>query len=164
MLDTRKHNRNLLLSFWGKIMSEYHGRDGLKKLVYDERKAFVDDMWQKYKETTDKHGKAGDYRLLAEVCEKLPFFENSEIGLEIARILILNNPKKAQDYAKVQREQRDRKQILKLWDDFKKQDTSEHYDNVNFRRTIAEILGRKWNEDNVRQVIRDRDNSMGKTD
>ena len=68
-------------------MSVYYGEEGIKKLIYDERKAFVDQMWQRYKDTTNKNGEAGDYRILAEICEKLPFFENSDVGQEISRLL-----------------------------------------------------------------------------
>ena len=68
-------------------MSVYHGEDGIKKMIYDERKAFVDQMWERYKGTLDKNGNAGDLRILAELCEKLPFFENSEVGQEISRLL-----------------------------------------------------------------------------
>jgi hypothetical protein len=47
-------------------MKIYEGNDGIKQMIYDERKAFVDQMWERYRQTTDKNGNAGDYRILAE--------------------------------------------------------------------------------------------------
>ena len=144
-------------------MSVYHGEDGIKKMIYDERKAFVDQMWERYKGTLDKNGNAGDYRILAELCEKLPFFENSEVGQEISRLLN-KHCTSSNDYYAAQRYQREIKQILKLWDDFKRNDDRKHYDNVKFRRTIASIMGGVWNDERIRDIIRQRDQNLGKTD
>ena len=144
-------------------MSVYHGEQGIKQMIYDERKAFVDQMWERYKGTLDKNGTAGDLRILAELCEKLPFFENSEVGQEISRLLN-NRSTSPNDYYAAQRKQREIKQILKLWDDFKRNDNSKHYDNVKFRRTIASIMGGAWNEERIRDIIRQRDENLGETD
>ena len=144
-------------------MSVYHGEQGIKQMIYDERKAFVDQMWERYKGTLDKNGNAGDTRILAELCEKLPFFENSEVGQEISRLLN-NRSTSPNDYYAAQRKQREIKQILKLWDDFKRNDNSKHYDNVKFRRTIASIMGGAWNEERIRDIIRQRDENLGETD
>ena len=54
-----------------------HGNEGIKQMLYDERKAFVKNEWMHYKDT-------GDRQHLANICEKLPFFEQPEVGLEIA--------------------------------------------------------------------------------
>lgn len=144
-------------------MSVYQGEQGIKQMIYDERKVFVDQMWERYKETLDKNGNAGDYRILAEICEKLPFFENSEVGQEISRLLN-KHCTSANGYYAAHKHQREIKQILKLWDDFKRDDDRKHYDNVNFRRTIASIMGGAWNDERIRDVIRQRDNNLGKTD
>jgi hypothetical protein len=64
----------------------YQGEDGIKKMLYDERKATVDYYWDLYKKTADKHGN-GDLEALAVICERMPFFENSLVGQEIARRL-----------------------------------------------------------------------------
>ena len=144
-------------------MSVYHGEQGIKQVIYNERKAFVDQMWERYKGTLDKNGNAGDTRILAELCEKLPFFENSEVGQEISRLLN-NRSTSPNDYYDAQRKQREIKQILKLWDDFKRNDNSKHYDNVKFRRTIASIMGGAWKEERIRDIIRQRDENLGETD
>jgi hypothetical protein len=144
-------------------MSVYHGEDGIKKMIYDERKAFVDQMWERYKGTLDKNGNAGDYRILAELCEKLPFFENSEVGQEISRLLHKHSSS-SNGYYTAQRYQRETKQILKLWDDFKRDDGRKKYDSVGFRRTIASIMGRAWNEKSVHEIIKARNKKLGETD
>ena len=144
-------------------MSVYHGEDGIKKMIYDERKAFVDQMWERYKGTLDKNGNAGDLRILAELCEKLPFFENSEVGQEISRLLHKHSSS-SNDYYTAQRYQRETKQILKLWDDFKRDDGRKKYDSVGFRRTIASIMGRAWNEKSVHEIIKARNKKLGETD
>ena len=143
-------------------MSVYHGEEGIKKIIYDERKAFVDQMWQRYKDTTNKNGEAGDYRILAEICEKLPFFENSDVGQEISRLLN-KHYKGATGYYQAQKHQRDVKTALRIWDDFKSTDKRSQYDSVEIRRFIASILGSGWSEDRVREVIRERDKNVGKT-
>ena len=142
-------------------MSVYNGEEGIKKIIYDERKAFVDMMWQRYKDSTNKNGEAGDYRILAEVCEKLPFFENTDMGHEISRLLN-KHYKGNNDYYQAQKHQRERKQILKLWDDFKRNDTRQAYDSASFRETIATIMGGTWSAERVRDVIRERDKNLGK--
>ena len=144
-------------------MKIYEGNDGIKQMIYDERKAFVDQMWERYRQTTDKNGNAGDYRILAEICEKLPFFENSEVGQEISRLLNKHYEGK-NDYYAAQRHQRETTQVLKLWDDFKRSDEDASYDDKNFRETIAAIMGGAWNAERVRDVIRQRDRNMGKGD
>ena len=144
-------------------MSVYHGEQGIKQMIYDERKAFVDQMWERYKGTLDKNGNAGDLRILAELCEKLPFFENSEVGQEISRLLHKHSSS-SNDYYKAQRYQRETKQILKLWDDFKRDDGRKKYDSVGFRRTIASIMGRAWNEKSVHEIIKARNKKLGETD
>ena len=58
----------------------YLGNEGIKQMLYDERKAFVKNEWMHYKDT-------GDRQHLANICEKLPFFEQPEVGLEIAKLL-----------------------------------------------------------------------------
>jgi hypothetical protein len=143
-------------------MSVYHGEDGIKKMIYDERKAFVDQMWERYKGTLDKNGNAGDYRILAELCEKLPFFENSEVGQEISRLLHKHSSS-SNDYYTAQRYQRETKQILKLWDDFKRDDGRKKYDSVGFRRTIASIMGGAWNAASVHEIIKARNKKLGET-
>ena len=144
-------------------MSVYHGKEGIKQLIYDERKMFVDQMWQRYKETTNKNGDAGDYRILAEICERLPFFENSEVGQEISRLLN-KHYSGSNDYYQAQRRQREVMHILRLWDDFKADDKRSVYDNLAFRKTIASMMGGTWNAEQVRDVIRQRDRSLGKSD
>ena len=144
-------------------MKVYQGTAGIKKLIYDERKAFVDQMWEQYKQTTDKNGNAGDYRILAEICEKLPFFENSDVGKEISRLLN-KHYQGENDYYAAQKHQREKQQILKLWDDFKAKDKRSVYDNLAFRKTIVSILGGNWNAEKVRDVIRQRDRNLGKSD
>jgi len=144
-------------------MTVYHGTEGIKQLIYDERKAFVDQMWEQYRQTTDKNGNAGDYRILAEICEKLPFFENSEVGKEISRLLNKHYHGE-NDYYAAQKHQREKQHVLKLWDDFKANDKRSAYDNLAFRKTIAAILGGKWNAEQVRDVIRQRDRNLGKSD
>jgi hypothetical protein len=67
-----------------------HSENDSKQLIYNERKAFVQKMWSRYSHTLDEKGGNGDYRLLAEICEKLPFFEQNEVGKEISRILKLH--------------------------------------------------------------------------
>ena len=67
----------------------------IKMIIYRETQAFVNKMWKKYQKTTDKNGKAGDYRYLASICEQVPFFDNAAVGKEISRILVENNPKKS---------------------------------------------------------------------
>lgn len=47
---------------------------------YAENKAFVEHCWKRYAEKNDP-------RWLAEICKKLPFFENQQVGKEIARRL-----------------------------------------------------------------------------
>ena len=143
-------------------MSVYHGEQGIKQMIYDERKAFVDQMWERYKGTLDKNGNAGDTRILAELCEKLPFFENSEVGQEISRLLN-NRSTSSNDYYAAQRKQREIKQILKLWDDFKRDDSRKKYDSVGFRRTIASIMGGAWNAARVHEIIKARNKKLGKT-
>ena len=143
-------------------MSVYQGEQGIKQMIYDERKVFVDQMWERYKETLDKNGNAGDYRILAEICEKLPFFENSEVGQEISRLLN-KHCTSSNDYYAAQRKQREIKQILKLWDDFKRQDGRKKYDSVGFRRTIASIMGGAWNAASVHEIIKARNKKLGKT-
>jgi len=144
-------------------MKVYDGNEGIKQMIYDERKAFVEQMWERYKETTNKNGGAGDYRILAEVCEKLPFFENSEVGLEISRLLNKHYRGK-NDYYAAQRHQRETKQVLKLWDDYKRKDKRSAYDNLAFRKTIASIMGGAWNAERVRDVIRQRDRNLGQSE
>ena len=73
----------------------------IKKIIYRDTQAFVNKMWKKYQKTTDKNGKAGDYRYLASICEQVPFFENAAVGKEISRILMENNPRKNQDFKKL---------------------------------------------------------------
>lgn len=144
-------------------MKVYDGNDGIKQMIYDERRAFVDQMWERYRQTTDKNGNAGDYRILAEICEKLPFFENSEVGQEISRLLNKHYEGK-NDYYAAQRHQRETKQVLKLWDDFKRHDNGSDYDNLAFRKTIASIMAGGWTADRVRSKIRERDKNLGKSD
>ena len=138
--------------------------EAIKKLIYNDRKAFVERKWEQYLKTTNVNGDAGDYRLLAEICLELPFFEHPEVGEEICRILIKTNPKKKQDYQKVLKHQRQKDQILRIWDDWKSGDQSETYDNVEVRRFISKQVGGIWTEDKVRDVIRERDKALGKTD
>ena len=64
----------------------YHGEEGIKQMLYDERKATVEHYWDLYKQTADKRGN-GDLEALAVICERMPFFENAEVGQEIARRL-----------------------------------------------------------------------------
>ena len=47
-----------------------HSENDSKQLIYNERKAFVQKMWSRYSHTLDDKGGNGDYRLLAEICEK----------------------------------------------------------------------------------------------
>ncbi len=54
--------------------------EGEPQKLYDDRKAFVKNEWMHYKDT-------GDRQHLANICEKLPFFEHPEVGLEIAKLL-----------------------------------------------------------------------------
>ena len=144
-------------------MSVYHGEEGIKQFLYDERKAFVDRMWQQYKQTQDKNGERGDYRLLAEICEALPFFENTEVGHEISRLL--NKYYKGEsDYYKAAAHRRKINQILRMWDDFKKDDTGDTYDNLEVRKLISKVLGDGWDEERIRDVIRQRDRALGQTD
>ena len=143
-------------------MSVYTGEEGVKKYLYDQRKALVDQMWERYKQTTNKNGEACDYRILAEICEKLPFFENKEVGQEISRLLT-KHYSGTKDYYAAQRHQREVKTILRMWDDFKSNDNSEKYDNIEVRRIIVNVLGGGWNVDRVREVIRERDKNVGQT-
>lgn len=47
------------------------------------REVFVEDNWQNYQHTKDR-------RYLANICKEMPFFGNSEVGQEIARLLTLD--------------------------------------------------------------------------
>ena len=78
--------------------------------------------------------------------------------------MLNNRSTSPNDYYAAQRKQREIKQILKLWDDFKRNDNSKHYDNVKFRRTIASIMGGTWKEERIRDIIRQRDENLGETD
>ena len=51
-----------------------------KEQLYAANKAFVEHCWRRYTEKPDP-------RWLAEVCKKLPFFENPHVGQEIAKRL-----------------------------------------------------------------------------
>ena len=55
-------------------------------MLYDERKETVEHFWELYKQSADKNGN-GDVEALAIICERLPFFENNQVGQEIARRL-----------------------------------------------------------------------------
>ena len=60
--------------------------DSIKAMLYDERKETVEHFWELYKQSADKNGN-GDVEALAIICERLPFFENNQVGQEIARRL-----------------------------------------------------------------------------
>lgn len=68
-------------------------REMTKKDLYNFRKVFVNWEWQDYLQTSDR-------RHLANICNEMPFFENDEVGAEIAKLLTLDYhlaplPKKA---------------------------------------------------------------------
>ena len=63
------------------MTNEFEGQGGLNKSIYERRKAMVEEYWQKYQDSKDpKH--------LAIICKELPFFEHSEVGHEIAKLLL----------------------------------------------------------------------------
>lgn len=64
----------------------YHGEDGVKQMLYDDRKRSVEMFWSLYQDTADKNGN-GYLEALAIICERMPFFEHPEVGQEIARRL-----------------------------------------------------------------------------
>jgi len=64
----------------------YDGEEGIKEMLYDERKETVEHFWELYQQSADKNGN-GDVEALAIICERLPFFENNQVGQEIARRL-----------------------------------------------------------------------------
>ena len=72
-------------------MTDDPNEQAIKKIIYRDTQAFVNNMWEKYQKTRDKNGKAGDYRYLASICEQVPFFENAAVGKELSRILVENN-------------------------------------------------------------------------
>ena len=74
----------------------------------------------RYKDTTNKNGEAGDYRILAEICEKCHIFEN-DVGQEI--VAPNKHYKGTTGYYQAQKHQRDVKTALRIWDDFKSTDT-----------------------------------------
>ena len=135
----------------------------IKKIIYRDTQAFVNNMWEKYQKTTDKNGKAGDYQYLASICEQVPFFENAAVGKEISRILMENNPRKNQDFKKLERTQREKDMILRIWDDYRSGNNLAQYDNIEVRRFISKMVGGIWTAEKVRDVIRERDKGLGKT-
>ena len=48
---------------------------------YEQRKALVSEQWRSYVESKNP-------RHLATICRELPFFDNSEVGKEMARLLL----------------------------------------------------------------------------
>ena len=64
----------------------YERNESIKAMLYDERKETVEHFWELYKQSADKNGN-GDVEALAIICERLPFFENNQVGQEIARRL-----------------------------------------------------------------------------
>lgn len=64
----------------------YGRNESIKAMLYEDRKQTVEHYWELYKQSADKNGN-GDVEALAIICERLPFFENNQVGLEIARRL-----------------------------------------------------------------------------
>ena len=63
------------------MTNEFKGQGGLNKSVYENRKAMVEEYWQKYQTSNDPEH-------LAAICKELSFFEHPEVGKEIARLLL----------------------------------------------------------------------------
>ena len=94
----------------------YHGEEGRKQMLYDERKATVDRLWELYEKTQDKNGD-GDLECLAIICERLPFFENQQVGLEIARHL-----RKSQKRSKGWKHEQEKERIRRMDENYKRVD------------------------------------------
>lgn len=65
------------------------GKEELEKLSSDEQREYREKLvkleWVRYQITKDR-------RHLANICKDMPFFGNSEVGEEIARLLTLTKP------------------------------------------------------------------------
>ena len=70
-------------SGWDKIYGKSNAEEPTAEPLtkYEQRKAFVAEQWTLYQ--TSKNPK-----YLAKICRELPFFEHSEVGEEIANLLL----------------------------------------------------------------------------
>ena len=110
-----------------------------KQRSYTINKALVEHLWGKYQ-------KKKDPRWLAEICLNVPFFDNPQVGAEIARRLEQLFPKKDDIY-----DQTMRNEIWELWKLWQGTD-----DDVVIRQRIAEIYftGEVGNAERIRGIIR----------
>ena len=92
----------------------YHDEGGIKQMLYDERKATVERLWELYEKTQDKNGD-GDLECLAIICERLPFFENQQVGQEIARHL-----RKSQKRSKGWKHEQEKERIRRMDEIYKR--------------------------------------------
>jgi len=109
------------------------------KSSYPVKKALVEHLWQKYQ-------KKKDPRWLAEICLNVPFFDNPQVGTEIARRLEELFHKKDDIY-----EQTMRSEIWRLWKLWENTD-----EDVVIRQRIADIYfsGNESDAERVRGIIR----------
>lgn len=137
----------------------YQWPDGLRELLDYERETYIIEMWRRYQATQDKNGNAGDYILLAEICAAALSGNDPAIAKEVVRILAKHNPSKAGRIS-----QREKEQILRLWDNFRKNNPTESYDSIEFREVVSEIMGgsTRYSIERIRGIIRERDKKLEK--
>ena len=58
----------------------YHGEEGIKQMLYDERKGTVEQGWEMFEKTKDPE-------CLAVIAERMPYFGKPEVGAKIAELL-----------------------------------------------------------------------------
>ena len=101
------------------------------------REAFVQDNWQNYQRTKDR-------RYLANICEEMPFFGNSEVGQEIAKLLTLDYALKPLKKDTRIKEVEDLK-IWALWLSYKSHQIDGKPTDEYIYRLIAQKLNLKTN-------------------
>ncbi len=85
----------------------YHGDEGIKQMLYDERKATVEQCWEMFEKTKDPE-------CLAVIAERMPYFGKPEVGVKIAELL--RAPYKRKPLKKGLGYEIDKKQIRKNYD------------------------------------------------
>jgi len=122
----------------------YVGEQGLRELLYDERKELVEIWWERYKKT-------GDRECLARICEAMPFFENPEVGEEIAKHLRKRPQKKGWSY------EYDKERILRYWDAW--QPLPDGVTEKKLRQIISAHMDNRYTPDAILEIIKSLKNS-----
>lgn len=112
------------------------------------RELFVEDNWQNYLRTKDR-------RYLANICDEMPFFGNSEVGQEIARLLTLDYALKPLKKDTRIKEVEDLK-IWALWQSYKSQQIDGKPTDEYIYRLIAQKLNLKTNAEEKNYGLMDK--------